>query len=244
MVPAPRIADLLRSLLQPGKRLVGLTATLLREGNFADSSEEAPWPLLGECVHRETFAGLAPEYLAPVRCVDISVPVAGGWCNVFKRRPLASAVCLSRMKWEVLEHLLAKHAEDSMLITVERCEQARLISTTFGILAIDGSVPQGQVQDYLDRFRKRKILALVATHVLDDSADFPELSIMVQMAGHFASRRQEQQRLGRLLRWGPTKTVALADNGSKAHFLQDGSSGNCGAEDERPQSFIGTRYRI
>lgn len=32
-----------------------------------------------------------------------------------------------------------------------------------------------------------------------------ESKVMIQMAGHFASRRQEQQRLGRLLRWGPVK---------------------------------------
>ena len=31
------------------------------------------------------------------------------------------------------------------------------------------------------------------------------LQVMIQMGGHFASRRQEQQRLGRLLRWGPIK---------------------------------------
>merc|ERR1719410_2514830 len=103
----------------------------------------------------------------------------------------------------VLEHLLARHAEDSLLIMVERCEQARLIASTFGIIPLDGSVPPQQMKDYLERFRTRRILALVATHVLDDSADFPELTVMIQMAGHFASRRQEQQRLGRLLRWGP-----------------------------------------
>merc|ERR1712060_612591 len=66
-------------------------------------------------------------------------------------------------------------------------------------------VPAAQMKNYLDRFRRREIRALVATHVLDDSADFPELSVMIQMGGHFGSRRQEQQRLGRLLRWGAEK---------------------------------------
>merc|ERR1712072_645652 len=61
------------------------------------------------------------------------------------------------------------------------------------------------MESILERFRRRKILALVATHVLDDSADFPELNVVIQMGGFFSSRRQEQQRLGRLLRWGPTK---------------------------------------
>ncbi len=96
MVPAPKIAELLDSLLGPGRRLVGLTATLLREGGF---QEDAPWPLLGSCVFRETFARLAPQYLAPVRCVEVSVPVQGAWQDLFKN-PLAPAVCLSKGKWE------------------------------------------------------------------------------------------------------------------------------------------------
>eukprot|EP00438_Fugacium_kawagutii_P009388 Skav231294 [mRNA] locus=scaffold161:236356:239613:+ [translate_table: standard] len=244
MVPAPKICELLSSLLSPSRRLVGLTATLLRESGLKEGAEngegEVPWPLLGQCVFRETFANLAPEYLAPVRCVEVSVPVVGEWRKIFKKQQLAPAVCLSGGKWTVLERLLAKHAEDSLLITVERCEQARQIATMFGIIPIDGSVPPSQMKeswlrivqsnshrkqlkDYLERFRQRKILALVATHVLDDSADFPELfgpwvKVMIQMGGHFASRRQEQQRLGRLLRWGPVKRQRWEETGARPTF--------------------------
>ncbi|CAE8657549.1 unnamed protein product, partial [Polarella glacialis] len=200
------------------RRLIGLTATLLREGDGDCKSGEDPWALLGRCVFQETFARLAPEYLAPVRCVEIRVPVVGAWRGMFKRQPLAAAVCLSRGKWEMLEHLLAKHAGDSLIILVERCEQARLIAATFGILPIDGTVPAAQLKDYLERFRARKILAIVATHVLDDSADFPELTVMIQMGGHFGSRRQEQQRLGRLLRWGPVKRQRWEANGFRPTF--------------------------
>ena len=181
MVPAPKICELLSSMLNHhSRRLVGLTATLLRESgvNKDDEDEgEVPWPLLGNCVFRETFANLAPEYLAPVQCIEVSVPVVGEWRKIFKRQQLAPAVCLSGGKWLVLERLLAKHANDSLLITVERCEQARQIATMFGIIPIDGTVPPAQMKDYLERFRQRKILALVATHVLDDSADFPELFV-------------------------------------------------------------------
>jgi len=225
MVPAPMIGDLLEQLLDSGRqrRLVGLTGTLLREGGGTDvvtdqTGTEVPWPLLGACVHRETFAELAPMYLAPVRCIEVRVPPAVKWRKLFAHRPLASAVCLSRGKFEVLEHLLARHAQDSLLITVERCEQARLIASTFGIIPLDGSVSSAQMKDYLDRFRRRKILALVATHVLDDSADFPELNVVIQMGGFFASRRQEQQRLGRLLRWSPTKRRHWDETGARPTF--------------------------
>ena len=181
MVPAPKICELLETLLENkrDRRLVGLTATLLRESGTGvkDGPDgDVPWPLLGACVFRETFANLAPEFLAPVRCVEVSVPVVGEWSKIFTEQPLAAAVCLSYQKWVVLEHLLAKHAGEPILITVERCEQARLLGAMFGIIPLDGSVPATQMKDYLERFRQRKILALVATHVLDDSADFPELS--------------------------------------------------------------------
>lgn len=184
MVPAPRISELLAELLRSGsRRLVGLTATLLRESGGEQG--DVPWPLLGSCVYRESFAHLAPDYLAPVRCVEVAVQVAGPWKQLFKARKLAPAVCLSGGKWAVLEHLLAKHAEDSLLITVERVEQARLIASLFGIIPLDGTVPPAQMKDYLERFRQRKILALVATHVLDDSADFPELFVPSAQAGTF-----------------------------------------------------------
>lgn len=251
MVPAPKICDLLEILLGTGcqRRLVGLTGTLLREGGGTDpitdhTGAEVPWPLLGTCVHRETFAQLAPQYLAPVRCIEVRVPPAGKWRKLFARRPLASAVCLSRGKFEVLEHLLARHAQDSLLITVERCEQARLIASTFGIIPLDGSVSSVQMKDYLDRFRRRKIMAFVATHVLDDSADFPELNVVIQMGGFFASRRQEQQRLGRLLRWSPTKRQQWDETGARPTFyvlVHEGTVEERMSQ-HRTRSVIGVQY--
>ena len=204
MVPAPKICELLSSLLSSSRRLVGLTATLLRESGVNKETPEncegdVPWPLLGKCVFRETFANLAPEYLAPVRCVEVSVPVVGEWRKIFKKQQLAPAVCLSGGKWTVLERLLAKHADDSLLITVERCEQARQIATMFGIIPIDGSVPAAQMKDYLERFRQRKILALVATHVLDDSADFPELFVSRSMSMLFCGCKCPSNRMD--VRW-------------------------------------------
>eukprot|EP00927_Polykrikos_kofoidii_P024627 TRINITY_DN22362_c0_g1_i1.p1 TRINITY_DN22362_c0_g1~~TRINITY_DN22362_c0_g1_i1.p1 ORF type:complete len:519 (+),score=109.47 TRINITY_DN22362_c0_g1_i1:123-1559(+) len=59
---------------------------------------------------------------------------------------------------------------------------------------------------------------MVATHVLDDSADFPELTVMIQMCGLFKSRRQEQQRLGRVLRWGPEKRKRWERCGARPTF--------------------------
>jgi len=52
MVPAPKIGALLRSLVTESNRLVGLTATLLREDG-KDANDEAPWPILGRCVYRQ-----------------------------------------------------------------------------------------------------------------------------------------------------------------------------------------------
>ena len=52
---------------------------------------------------------------------------------------------------------------------------------------------------------------------------------MIQMGGHFASRRQEQQRLGRLLRWGKVKrrfwetSEARARRAQRAQNTRSGS---------------------
>eukprot|EP00746_Dinoflagellata_sp_MGD_P141584 gnl/MRDRNA2_/MRDRNA2_74668_c0_seq1.p1 gnl/MRDRNA2_/MRDRNA2_74668_c0~~gnl/MRDRNA2_/MRDRNA2_74668_c0_seq1.p1 ORF type:complete len:603 (+),score=136.63 gnl/MRDRNA2_/MRDRNA2_74668_c0_seq1:127-1809(+) len=200
-----------------------MTATLLREGTSSASStqksDKSIWPLLGNCVYHADMTDLTPTYLCPVRCVEVRVPVEGPeWAEIFKSRPLTSTVCLSRGKWLVLEHLLAIHANEKVLITVERCEQARMVATTFGIPPLDGSVSGSDTQVILERFRSGSMSALVATHVLDDSADIPELSVLIQMSGHFGSRRQEKQRLGRLMRWGPQKRKRYDSDSQKPTF--------------------------
>merc|ERR1712183_782259 len=83
---------------------------------------------------------------------------------------------------------------------------------------LDGSLSTKETERLVDQLRSGEIPALVATHVLDDSSDIPELSVLIQMSGHFSSRRQEKQRLGRLTRWGPCKRKRWEESAIGATF--------------------------
>ena len=55
---------------------------------------------------------------------------------------------------------------------------------------------------------------LIFIHILSlEKTGIQCSQVMIQMGGHFASRRQEQQRLGRLLRWGPVKRRRFEETG-------------------------------
>jgi len=164
-----------------GCRLIGLTATLLREGdaNWLDGSD------LGPVVYEATRAELVPEYLAPVRCIEISLE--------------------KLTKLEVVEALLSYHQGDHVLVFVEKVAMAKLLACTLGIVVLDGSCSHSLQNQVLDDFRKGKIKCLVSAHLLDESADIPELQVVIQAESFFGSRRQEAQRLGRLARWSAEK---------------------------------------
>src|SRR5690606_2323792 len=51
--------------------------------------------------------------------------------------------------------------------------------------------------------RRERISTLIVSSVADVAIDLPEANIILQIASHFGSRRQEAQRLGRILRPKP-----------------------------------------
>ena len=53
---------------------------------------------------------------------------------------------------------------------------------------------------YLKEFREGKINTLIISRVGDTSIDLPDANVIIQISSQFGSRRQEAQRLGRILR--------------------------------------------
>ena len=72
---------------------------------------------------------------------------------------------------------------------------------------IYGSTPQGERMELLEKFKIGASLdngvpcnTLFISKVGDTSIDLPEANVIIQVSSHFAARRQEAQRLGRILR--------------------------------------------
>ena len=89
---------------------------------------------------------------------------------------------------------------------------------------IDGSVGQEERLRLLDEFRtgsNAKCQTLFLSRVGDNAIDLPDANVIVQIAAHFASRRQEAQRLGRILRPKKRKPRSIEQDPDKisGHFL-------------------------
>jgi len=76
----------------------------------------------------------------------------------------------------------------------------------YGMHYMYGETPSGERHDLLRRFRgdvregETEINVLAISRVGDVAIDLPQANVLIQLASHFGSRRQETQRLGRLLR--------------------------------------------
>lgn len=70
-----------------------------------------------------------------------------------------------------------------------------------GIPYICGSTRENERQRILGLFRlNTRITCIGLSKVGDTSIDIPEANVIIQVSSHFGSRRQEAQRLGRILR--------------------------------------------
>jgi len=79
---------------------------------------------------------------------------------------------------------------------------------------IYGETPERERQAILGTFRASDALRTICiSKVGDTSIDLPEANVIIQVSSHFGSRRQEAQRLGRILR-------------PKSYTQQDGSNRN------------------
>jgi len=74
-----------------------------------------------------------------------------------------------------------------------------------------GQAPQSERERIYDQFRRDQLPCLVLSKVGDFAVDLPDADMLIQVSGMFGSRREEAQRLGRILR--------PKSDGRAAHFF-------------------------
>jgi DNA excision repair protein ERCC-3 len=130
-------------------------------------------------------------------------------------------------KMPVLDMLLEKHREDSVLIIGTYLRQLRKIAEFLGAPLITGKTPVRQREKLFAQLRDGEIGVLVISKVGNFSIDLPDVNVAIQVSGSFGSRQEEAQRLGRILR--PKR------NGLIAHFY------TLVSQDTREQDFAARR---
>ena len=95
---------------------------------------------------------------------------------------------------------------DKILIFFDDVFALKAYAARFEIPFIYGGTKESERQRVYSAFRHSNLLNTIAVSKVGDVAiDLPEATVIIQVSSHFGSRRQEAQRLGRILRPKPAQ---------------------------------------
>jgi len=182
------------------RRRLGLTATLVRE----DGMEGEVFSLIGPKRFDVPWKEIESQgYIAPAECIEVRV-------NLSESERLLYATAepeekyrycsTTKTKSEVVQELVALHAEEQILVIGQYITQLDSLSETLGVPLIKGDTPVKERERLFAAFRTGEITCLVVSKVANFSIDLPDATIAIQVSGAFGSRQEEAQRLGRILR--------------------------------------------
>lgn len=107
-------------------------------------------------------------------------------------------------KFQVCEFLMRHHEEtrgDKVIIFSDNILALKQYALTLKRPYICGSTPHNERKRVLDHFKhSNKVSTIFLSKVGDNAIDIPEANVIIQISSQFGSRRQEAQRLGRILR--------------------------------------------
>ena len=145
--------------------------------------------------------------------VESQVSCAEVWCEMtpeFCREYLQASAAIKRLlcamnpnKFRACEFLMRWHEErgDKVIIFSDNIFALREYAKRLERPWIDGDVKQNERMRWLQQFKSGgKFSTILISKVGDTSIDLPEANVIIQIASHFGARRQEAQRLGRILR--------------------------------------------
>eukprot|EP01006_Ploeotia_vitrea_P034547 TRINITY_DN65761_c8_g1_i1.p1 TRINITY_DN65761_c8_g1~~TRINITY_DN65761_c8_g1_i1.p1 ORF type:complete len:835 (-),score=71.96 TRINITY_DN65761_c8_g1_i1:1376-3880(-) len=185
---------------------LGLTATLLREDEKIDDLKY----LIGPKLYEANWLELSKAgSLATVYCIEVHCPMTKHFYKHWldsppsKHQPL---YIMNPIKFATTQALIEYHEArgDKIIVFSDSVlalqEYAKRLERPF----IHGDVMNAERLNVLEHFKKNKVINTVfISKVGDASIDLPEATVIIQISSHFGSRRQEAQRLGRILRPKP-----------------------------------------
>ena len=191
------------------RRRYGLSATLIREdGHIGDV-----YSLVGPQRYSMPWRTLETQgFIAPASCVEITVHMSRGerdqYLQALPRHQGQYAACIEG-KYAVVQRLVARHANQSILIIGHYLAQLHTLAARTGWPLITGETPHEQREEYFARFRAGTITELIVSRVGNQAIDLPSASVLIQISGSYGSRQEEAQRLGRILRPKSAQHVAM-----------------------------------
>mmetsp|Transcript_8737 Transcript_8737/g.26155 ORF Transcript_8737/g.26155 Transcript_8737/m.26155 type:complete len:791 (-) Transcript_8737:101-2473(-) len=198
---------------------LGLTATLVREDDLISDLNF----LIGPKLYEANWMDLTTQgYLANVQCVEIWCPMTGPYMKEYfgaanaKIKQLLYVMNPSKLR--ATEFLVNFHEErgDKIIVFSDLVYSLKIYADMLKRPLIYGETPERERQAILGTFRSTDALRTICiSKVGDTSIDLPEANVVIQVSSHFGSRRQEAQRLGRILR---PKSYTQTDGSNRSTF--------------------------
>lgn len=202
-MPAESFRKILSSVRAHVK--LGLTATLVREDNKIDDLDFLIGPKLYEANWKELEQN---GYIAQVHCAEVrcSMPQLfyAKYLSLDDNSQLRQHLCtMNPAKFNACQYLIDFHEkrQEKIIVSCDDIVALKFYALKLGKPLIYGDVSQAERMNVLENFRRNsKINTIFLSRVGDTSFDLPDATVLIQISSHGGSRRQEAQRLGRILR--------------------------------------------
>lgn len=182
---------------------LGLTATLLREDDKIDDLNF----LIGPKLYEANWMELSQQgHIARVQCAEV-------WCSMpteffdeylkMKSRSKSLLYVMNPMKIQACQYLITYHEGrgDKIIVFSDDVYALEFYARKLMKPYLYGGTSNAERQEILQRFRDSSDCnTIFLSKIGDTSLDLPEATCLIQISAQYGSRRQEAQRLGRILR--------------------------------------------
>ncbi|KAJ1735910.1 DNA repair helicase RAD25 [Coemansia biformis] len=201
VVPANMFRNVVSRITAHSK--LGLTATLVREDEKIDDLNF----LIGPKLYEANWMDLANKgHIAKVQCAEVWCDMTSEFYKAYLEEPTRKKLLLYVMnpnKFRACQYLIRFHENrgDKIIVFVDNVFSLLAYARTLGKYFIYGGTSQSERMRILANFQNNPMVRTIfLSKVGDTSLDLPEATCLIQVSSHYGSRRQEAQRLGRILR--------------------------------------------
>jgi DNA excision repair protein ERCC-3 len=201
VVPAQMFRKVIGSIKAHSK--LGLTATLLREDKKIDDLNY----LIGPKLYEANWMELSQQgHIARVQCAEVWCPMPTEFYEHYLQsgaRSRSLFYAMNPIKFQACQYLIKyhEHRGDKIIVFSDNVCALEVYAKTLMKPFLYGGTSNSERQQILDYFRHSpQCSTLFLSKIGDTSLDLPEATVLIQISAQYGSRRQEAQRLGRVLR--------------------------------------------
>lgn len=216
---------------------LGLTATLVREDALITDLNFLIGPKLYEANWLDlTKAG----HIANVQCAEVWCPMTKEFMREYLRPGTTATLrqllyVMNPTKLRACQYLVQYHETrgDKVIVFSDNIYALREYAVRMKKPFIYGGTGHQERTRILHAFKHNpEVNTVFLSKVGDNSLDIPEANVLVQISSHAGSRRQEAQRLGRILRKKKSSNRGGIGGAGGIASLLDGEAGGGGGVEE------------